>query len=200
MREVIESTRLIDSTREMKSFLELVQPLPVKYGYVRGVVQGSSLITYRNMSASVRLGIGNQLISERVNFVITVQTKTAEQNLIYSAMIKYGTYESKVMFVSEDFRKDPTVENGWINTIIVSAYNKESVADLRFTADEVVEILQDIANRYVMITSLYREPFVDSFIDKFVVPELEERVYHFAEVLRFKQEYLDRFVLNETEY
>lgn len=200
MREIISPQRLIDSTKEMKSFLELVQPLPVKYGYSRGVVKDESTISYRNTASTPRLGIGNELISERVTFVVTIQTKTAEQNLIYSAMLKYGTYKSKVMFVAEDMRRDVTVESGWINTIILTAYNRTSVDDLRFTADEVYEILQDIADRYVMITSLYRDPYELSTIDKFVVPELEDRIYHYAEVLTLKHEYLDRFVLTITEY
>lgn len=191
---------VLDPVKAMRSFLELAQPLPVKYGYIRGVAKESSYVTYRNVSSSIRRGIGNQYISERVTYVITVQTKTAEQNLIYSAMIKYATSETNVMFVSEDLRRDILVENGWINTIIVSVFNSADVVKLIYTKAEATALLQAIADRYVMVTSLYKDPFSESVIDKFTVPELEDRFYPLWEVQQLKQEYLDRLVLTITEY
>ena len=191
---------VLDSTRAMRSFLELAQPLDVKYGYIRGVAKENSYITFRNTSTSIRRGIGNQYISERVNYVITVQTKTAEQNLIYSAMIKYATSETNVLFISEDLRRDTLVENGWINTIIVSVFNSADLARLFYTKEEATALLQAIADRYVMVTSLYKDPFSESVIDKFTVPELEDRSYPLWEVQKLKQEYLDRLVLTITEY
>ena len=191
---------VLDSTRTMRSFLELAQPLDVKYGYIRGVAKENSYITFRNVSTNIRRGIGNQYISERVNYVITVQTKTAEQNLIYSAMIKYATSETNVLFVSEDLRRDTLVENGWINTIIVNVFNSADVVRLIYTKEEATELLQAIADRYVMITSLYKDPISESVIDKFTVPELEHSIYSLSEVQQLKQEYLDRLVLTITEY
>lgn len=191
---------VLDSTKAMRSFLELAQPLDVKYGYIRGVAKENSYITFRNASTTIRRGIGNQYISERVNYIVTVQTKTAEQNLIYSAMIKYATTETNVIFVSEDLRRDTLVENGWINTIILNVFNSVDIMKLFYTKTEATELLQAIADRYVMITSLYKDPFSESVIDKFTVPELEDRFYPLWEVQQLKQEYLDRLVLTITEY
>jgi len=196
----VDYSALLDTTKTMRSFLELAQPLDVKYGYIRGVAKENSYITYRNVSSSIRRGIGNQYISERVNYVITVQTKTAEQNLIYSAMIKYATSETNVLFISEDLRRDTLVENGWINTIIVNVFNNEDVVKLIYTKADATALLQAIADRYVMITSLYKDPFSESDIDKFTIPELEDRFYSLSEVQSLKQEYLDRFILTITEY
>lgn len=190
----------LDPVKAMRNFLELAQPLEVKYGYIRGVAKENSFVTFRNVSSNIRRGIGNQYISERVTYVITVQTKTAEQNLIYSAMIKHATSETNVMFVSEDLRRDTLVENGWINTIIVSVFNSPDFVKMIYTKEEVTELLQTIADRYVMVTSLYKDPFSESVIDKFTVPELEDRLYSLFEVQQLKQEYLDRLVLTITEY
>lgn len=191
---------VLDSIKAMRSFLELAQPLEVKYGYIRGVAKENSYVTFRNVSSNIRRGIGNQYISERVTYVITVQTKTAEQNLIYSAMIKYATSETNVLFVSEDLRRDTLVENGWINTIIVNVFHSTDIVKLFYTKEETAALLQNIADRYVMITSLYKEPFSESVIDKFTIPELEDRTYALWEVLKLKQEYLDRLILTTTEY
>ena len=191
---------VLDSVKTMRNLLELAQPLEVKYGYIRGVAKENSYVTFRNVSSTIRRGIGNQYISERVTYVVTVQTKTAEQNLIYSAMIKYATSETNVIFISEDLRRDTLVENGWINSIILSVFNSADVVRTIYTKEEVTELLQTIADRYVMVTSVYKDPFDESIIDKFVVPELEDRLYHLSEVLQLKQEYLDRLVLTITEY
>ena len=191
---------VLDSTKVVRNFLELAQPLQVKYGYIRGVAKENSYITYRNVSSSIRAGIGNQFISERVNYVVTVQTRTAEQNLIYSAMIKYATSETNVLFISDDLRRDTLVENGWINTIILNVFNSVDAVKLIYTRQEVTKILQTIADRYVLITSLYKVPFSESIIDKLIIPELEDRLYSLEEVQSLKQEYLDRFILTITEY
>jgi len=196
----VDYSVVLDSTKAMRRFLELAQPLEVKYGYIRGVAKENSFVTFRNVSSSIRRGIGNQYISERVTYVITVQTKTAEQNLIYSAMIKYATSETNVLFVSEDLRRDTLVENGWINTIIVNVFNSADIVKLFYTKEETAALLQDIADRYLMVTSLYKDPFSESVIDKFTMPELEDRKYALWEVLKLKQEYLDRLILTTTEY
>ena len=60
-------------------------------------------------------------------------------------------------------------------------------------------MLQAIADRYVMITSLYKDPFSESVIDKFTIPELKTD-YPLWEVQQLKREYLDRLVLTITEY
>lgn len=191
---------VLDATKRMRNFLNLAQPLEVKYGYSRGVVSKLSHITYRNVSSDIRKGIGNQLISERAMFMITVQTRTVEQNLIYSSMIKYGTAGSVVSFISEDLRKDVTVENGWINTIILSMYNAATDSAGAFTAKEVESILQEIANNYVLVTSLYKDPFDTSIIDKFKVPEIEDRLYTFEELYEMKKVFYDQFILTITEH
>jgi len=196
----VDYSVVLDSVKTMRSFLELAQPLEVKYGYIRGVAKENSYVTFRNVSSNIRRGIGNQYISERVTYVITVQTKTAEQNLIYSAMIKYATSETNVLFVSEDLRRDTLVENGWINTIIVNVFHSADVVKLIYTKAEATALLQAIADRYVMITSLYKDPFSESVIDKFTIPELEDRFYPLWEVQQLKREYLDRLVLTITEY
>lgn len=195
-----QHSQILEPTKKVKSFLEMAQPLEVKYGYIRGIATENSYVTYRNVTSDIRRGIGNQYISERVSFVVTVQTRTAEQNLIYSTMIKYAAAETAILFVSEDLRKDPLVENGWINTIILNAFISGLLTEGVYTKEEVFELLSRVAERYVMITSLYKDPESESIIDKFVIPTLEDRDYTLSEILQMKAEYLDRFVLTITEY
>ena len=189
-----------DLSMRVKDFLQIVQPLPVKYGYTRGVKRGQSFVTYQDMSSTLRVGIGGTLISERKTFTVTVQTKTAEQNLMYSGLIKRGTESSFIAFVSDDLRKDTTVQDGWINTIILSAYNGLEVEQQVFTPDQVRNLLQEIANRYIFVTSIYSETVASSFIDRYIVPQLEDKNYSRAEVLALKQQYLDKLLLATTEF
>ena len=189
-----------DLSMRVKDFLQIVQPLPVKYGYARGVKRGQSFVTYQDMSSTLRVGIGGTLISERKTFTVTVQTKTAEQNLMYSGLIKRGTESSFIAFVSDDLRKDTTVQDGWINTIILSAYNGLEVEQQVFTPDQVRNLLQEIADRYIFVTSMYSETVASSFIDRYIVPQLEDKNYSRAEVLALKQQYLDKLLLAATEF
>lgn len=185
----------------MKSFLEMVQPLEIVYGYPRGVKKGNAFISYRMMgTSSQNVGIGNHLIAETKTFVVTVQTKTAEQNLLYSGFITHGVEGSPVRFVSEDVRRDVTVEDGWINTIILSVFNGLDVQQKVYPKEEVRNILQEIADKYIFVTSMYATTLRDSFIDRFTVPELEKEVYSYEEVLALKQQYIDRLLLNTTQY
>lgn len=184
----------------VKTFLELVQPLPVKYGYPRGVKKGESFVTYRETTSSYRRGVGNQLISETRTYLITVQTKTAEQNLLFSDFIKHGTEKSNVVFMSDDLRKDTMVEDGWINSIIVRVHNGMSLEQQVFDANQVKNILQEIADRYIFVTSIYSSDLSTSFIDHMVVPDLEDRNYSLAEVLALKRQYLDKLLLTTTRF
>nr|DAH56654.1 MAG TPA: hypothetical protein [Caudoviricetes sp.] len=189
-------------TREVassiKSFLDMVQPTPVKYGYPRGVKREESFVTYQLQGTQIRQGIGNTLISERQTYVITVQTKTALQNMIYSDMIRVGTHRKQIEFVSDSLRKDTTVESGYINTIIVRAFNGKEI--IEYTAEEVRSMLQEIADTYIFITNRYDETISQSFIETYEVPLLEDRYYTQAEVIEMKREYLDRAILKTTEY
>lgn len=183
---------------EMKNFLELVQPNPVKYGYPRGVKRDKSFVTYQLMNTTPTIAIGNRIISERQTFVVTVQTKTALQNMIYSDLIRRGTDGKNVQFVSDDPRKDTTVEAGWINTIIMSLYTGEGVKT--YTAEEVRAMLQEIADMYIFVTSRYANSISESFIDHYDVPPIEDKEYNESEVIVLKKEYYDKLLLNTTEY
>jgi hypothetical protein len=184
---------------KMKQFLELVQPLDVLYGYPRGVKSGEAFITYQDTGTELIRGIGNSIIGEWRTYFITVQTKTAEQNMYYSDFIKYGTQLAEVQFVSDNSRKDVTVEAGWINTIVLRIFNGSARSQLVFTSEEVRRLLQEIADHYLFVTSLYGRTPEESFYDSYAV-QVEDRYYSLEEVLELKQEYLDKLVLNTTEF
>lgn len=187
-------------TLVMKNFLEMVQPLPVKYGYPRSVKRGPSFVTYQDMGTEMRKSIGSSIISERKTYTITVQTKTAEQNILYSEFIKHGTDGSTIEFLSDDLRRDVTVDDGWINTIILRSYNGFDPEQKIYTAKQVHSLLQQIADSYIFVTSRYATTLEESFIDKLVVPPLEEKLYTYQEMFALKQEYLDRLILTTTEF
>jgi len=185
----------------VKQFLEMVQPLAVKYGYVRGITRETNFITYQDLGIdNIRTGIGNTLISDTTTFVITVQTMTAEQNMFFSEMIKLGTQGTEIQLISEGLREDTTVQSGYINTLIVNVFNTLEAHKTIYTASEVRDILQKVADNYIFITSIYRWTLAQSFIDKLIVPELEDRLYSYEEMLAMKQEYLDRLLLTVTKY
>ena len=184
----------------MKSFLEIVQPLPVKYGYSRGIRTEEAYVTYRQTGSTFSKAIGNSIVSERVTYVITVQTKTAEQNMLYSQCIKWGTEGSDVEFISDDVRPDVTVKDRWINTIILRMYTVVKVQRQAFTAEEVRQELQAIADRYIFCTSIYDATLAQSFIDRLVIPALEDREYSYQEVMSLKRLYLDKLILETTQY
>lgn len=185
---------------KMKQFLELVQPLNVLYGYPRGVKSGESFITYQDTGTEIIRGIGNSIIGEWHTYFVTVQTKTAEQNMYYSDFVKYGTQLAEVQFVSENSRKDVLVEAGWINTIVLRIFNGSAREQKVFTPEEVRKVLQEIADHYLFVTSIYAADPEQSFYDSYTVPELEDRYYSLEEVLELKQEYLDKLVLNTTQF
>lgn len=185
----------------VKQFLELVQPLAVRYGYIRGITRDINFITYQDLGiGDIRTGIGNTLISDTTTFVITVQTATAEQNMFFSEMIKLGTQGTEIQLISEGLREDTTVQRGYINTIIVNVFNTLEAHKTVYTASEVRDILQRVADNYIFITSIYRWTLAQSFIDRLVVPELEDKLYSYDEMLAMKQEYLDRLLLTVTKY
>lgn len=190
----------ISMASEMKRFLEIVQPLKIKYGYARGIKSDESIITYSYSGSTLTKGIGNSIISERATYIVTVQTKTAEQCMIYSELIRRGTNKSIVEFVSDSIRKDTTVKDGWINTIILYLYTGLSVAQKSYNKDEVRQVLQEIADLYIFVTSMYDETLAQSFIDKLIVPELEQEQYTYEEFIQLKQEYVDRLLLTTIEY
>lgn len=190
----------VSMATEMKHFLEIVQPLSIKYGYSRGVRKEDDIITYSYSGSTNRRGIGNQLMSERQTYIVTVQTKTAKQCLIFSELIRRGTNKSVVEFVSDNIRKDTTVKDGWINTIILYLYTGLSVAQKVYTAEEVRNVLQEIADMYIFVTSMYDETLAQSFIDRYIVPELDKDLYSYEEFIQLKQEYIDRLLLTTTEY
>lgn len=185
---------------DIKTFLEAVQPLPIHYGYARGIKTAECLVTYYVSSSTYRQGIGNHLMSQRTTNIVTVQTKTAEQNILYSEMIKRGTEGSSIVFVSDSLRKDPTVKDGWINTIILYAYTSLALRRQTYTAEEVREELQRIADHYLFVTSIYNETLAQSIIDNFIIPELPKPLYSYEEFLQLKAQYLDRLVYNDTVF
>ncbi len=188
----------IEVASSVKNFLELVQPNPVKYGYPLGVKREKSFVTYQLMNTVPTFGIGNRIISEKQTYIVTVQTKTALQNMIYSDLIRHGTHKKNIQFVSDSLRKDTTVEAGWINTIILSVYVGLDIET--YTADEVRAMLQEIADMYIFVTNRYAKTISESFIDHYTVPPLEDRDYNKSEVITLKQEYLDKIILNTTEF
>ena len=188
----------IEVASSVKNFLELVQPNPVKYGYPLGVKREKSFVTYQLMNTVPTFGIGNRIISEKQTYIVTVQTKTALQNMIYSDLIRHGTHKKNIQFVSDSLRKDTTVEVGWINTIILSVYVGLDIET--YTAEEVRAMLQEIADMYIFVTNRYAKNISESFIDHYTVPPLEDRDYNKSEVITLKQEYLDKIILNTTEF
>lgn len=185
----------------IKRFLQLAQSLPVTYGYTRGIREEANFITYQEMGTpSINVGIGNQLISERTTYVITVQTETAKKCMFYTELIKIATESSEIQFVSDSVRPDVTVKNRWINTIYVQLYNGLVASKSIFTEPEVRSELQKIANRYIYVTSIYLDTVANSFIDKFVVPQLEDKLYTYEELMELKQEYIDRLLYTTTKY
>lgn len=196
---MINLTSVQISTR-VKTFLELAQPLPVKYGYPRGIKEQDNFISYQDMGTTMRVGIGNNIISERKTYAITVQTRLAEDNILYSELIKRAMEGTIIMYVSDQMRKDVLVKSGWINTILVTVYNGLDLTPKMYTPEQVRNILQDIADRYLFITSIYAQDRAQTFIDNLRVPEFEQQEYTYEEVLALKQEYLDRLLLTTTEY
>ena len=190
----------VQLSKRVKEFLEMVQPLPVKYGYPRGIKKGDSFISYRDVGSTPTLAVGGGIISERRTYLVTVQTKTAESNLFYSTLIKFATEGSYVTFMSEDLRRDVTVEDGWINSIMLVVYNVIEPTEATYSREEVRMILQDIADNYLFVTSIYRRTLEQSFIDKLVVPQLTQESYTYQELLALKQTYLDKLVLSTTEF
>ena len=144
--------------------------------------------------------IGNQLIGERQTFIVTVQTKTAEQNMLYSQLIRRGTERSSVEFVSDGIRKDTTVKDGYVNTIILYIYTSVEAPQMSYTPEQVQIELQEITDRYIFITSIYNNTLSESIIDKFIVPKLDKEQYSYAEFLALKQKYLDKLLLTTEIY
>lgn len=190
----------IQMAQNMKQFLQIVQPLPVKYGYSRGIKRSDLVVTYYQTSSIVTRGIGNHILSERETYLITVQAKTAEQCILFSQLIRRGTDGSYFEFVSDNIRKDTTVADGWINSIIVYAYVGLTVEQVAYTAEQVRQELQEIADNYIFVTSRYDETLSASFIDKLVIPPLEERTYSYAEFIALKNKYLDKLLLATMEF
>lgn len=188
------------ATMTMKGYLELVQPLKVKYAYPKEVAVKESALTFQDMSSSVRVGIGNQLISERRTYLVYIQTKTMEQNLFYSDCIKLGTHNTPIEWVSDSLRKDALAGSGWINTIVLRLFNSLEIGQVVYTEAEVRAMLQEIADNYIFLTSQYGFTLEDSFIDNLVVPKLEKDLYTYAEMIALKQEYMDKLILSTTEY
>lgn len=186
--------------KTIKNFLEVATPVPVKYGYPRGIAKDNALVTYQQSNTTTSRGIGNRVVGERITYVITVQTKTATDCLLYSTMIRRATSLTNVEFVSDSIRKDVTVKDGWINTIIVYLYTGVDITQQTYTGDEVKRALQMIADRYIFVTSMYDETLAQSFIDKFTVPELPKSTYTYDEFLSLKREYIDRLIYSTTEY
>lgn len=186
------------STR-LKQFLELNQPFPVKYGYSRGVREGKCMVSYQSMGTSLNYGIGNEMISGRKTFLVTVQSEVAEMNMLCSDFIENGIEGKNIRFISDNLRKDVTVKNGWINSIILEVYNGLE-GEVTYTADQVREILQKVADNYIFVTSQFDKTVDTSFIDELVVPELQDRTYSYSEMLQLKQNHLDKLLLASTQF
>lgn len=167
--------------------------MPVKYGYNRGVKEGEGFVTYRDMATQLTVGIGGGYIAERKTYVITVQTKTAEKNLEISRLIIEGTIKSNVIFVSDDFRIDTTVEAGWINTIIVWVFTSTKIEPVWVTYNELMSRIA-IGN-LIMRENVYGETLEESVI---YVPEYEVRTYYKTEVNALIAEAEEAYLPRET--
>ena len=181
------------STEIVKNFLELVQPLPVKYGYSRGIQEGEGFVSYRDMATQMIVGVGGNKIGERKTFAITVQTKTAEKNLEISRLIIEGTIKSNVIFISDDFRIDTTVEAGWINTIIVWVFTSTKIEPVWVTYDELMSRIA--INNLIMRENVYGETLEESVI---YVPEYEVRTYYITEANALIAEAEEGYLPRET--
>lgn len=182
-------------SKQVKSFLELAQPLPVKYGYQRGVRQGDGFVTYRDIGSTIESAVGGRLISERRSYMITVQTKTAEQNLLYSYMIKLASDGSYVTIVSEDLRKDLTVEDGWINSLVVTVYNATLSDEIVLSAQDAGDLLQEAIRIYMLATKMFASASQAEAASRLAVPELNKQQYTYAEVIKMKHEAIDALVI-----
>lgn len=185
----------VEMATSVKQFLEVVQPLPVKYGYSRGARTSEVVLSYYQAGTTLTKAIGNQIVSERQTYLVTIQTKTAEQCLLYSQLIRRGTNKSNFEYISDSIRRDTTVENGWINSIIIYTYTSVDAGQYLFSAEEVREELQAIADNYIFATSQYNTTVANSFIDKMKIPKLQNRTYTLQEFIELKQKYLDKLLL-----
>lgn len=151
-------------------------------------------MTYRDMATQLTVGIGGGKIAERKTYAITVQTKTAEKNLEISRLIIEGTIKSNVIFVSDDFRIDTTVEAGWINTIIVWVFASTKIEPIWVTYSELMSRIA--IDNLIMRENVYGETLEESVI---YVPEYEVRTYHITEanalIAEAEEEYLPREAL-----
>lgn len=196
-REILSTKQVFE---EVKNFLELVQPLKVTYGYPRGVKRGTSFITYQHTSSTPTTGIGNSLIAERLSFLVTIQTKSMEQCLLYKDMVILATDRTPFKVLSQNTREDVTVEAGWICTIILVFYNNLTTPKGLYTREEFREILQQIADRYIYLTTQYK---IDGNVldpNSLVIPDLKKKNYSLYEMLKIKKRLFDKLLLETTEY
>lgn len=196
-----EPKTYIQGAELIRRTLELSQPLDVLYGYPRGMQQAEAFITYQDIGTVQTVkGIGNQLIGERLAYLIVVQTNTQLQNMFYSELVKMAANGTHMLLLSESLRFDGRAKGCWKNYILVNLYNTLHPNKLIYTAQEARLELQRIADRYIFTTSIYAQSLSDSFLDRLIVPPLEDRLYSYEEVLILKQQHLDKLLLQTTNY
>lgn len=161
----------------VRQFLQLATGLDALYSRPKSTPSETVVLTYQlnNGQAGTR-AINNELLSERKMFVVTIQGKRAQDVQFYAGMIKQATIETAFLYMSESFGQDPYVMNGHIATIIMSYYNAfDSAAPKKiFSAEETRKLLQAFADRLIFNTSIYRDTLENSFIDRYIVPELTD--------------------------
>lgn len=189
----------VDVTKFMQMFLETHQPLPVIYGYGKRLQGEQEWLVYQNVGTSItQLGIGNRLIGEKVSFVVAIRTESAIRNMLYTDLLRTAVQESPVILVSEKVQTDG--KGGVVNSFMFHIYNALHDYSAYLEERDLRALLQQIADRYILVTNRYEETIETSFIDKLILPEFEKPIYSYAEMLELKKKYLDKLLLTTTKY
>ena len=177
----------------VKQFLQFATGLDAKYSMPRQKPGNDIYLTYQlNGGQNLSRAINNELLSERKMFTATVQAERARDVQFYVDMIKQASSESAYIYVSDTVRQDPNVETGHIGTIILSYYNSFDTAAPKkiFPAEEVRKLLQAFADRLIFNTNIYSETLGDAFLDRYIVPELDDATLE--EILTLQEDIYDQ--------
>lgn len=163
----------------VKQFLQISTGLNALYSSPKKSLspQDYVILTYNLAGAQeVSRAIGNQLLSQRMLFVVTLQARKVQDVQLYLDMIKQASNGTEFFYLSDNVRQDPAVHNSHIGTITMSFYNPfDAKPPIRmFPEQEVRKLLQIFADRLIFNTSVYGETMEDSRLDRIVIPPLTD--------------------------